>query len=347
MDRIVRMDRVVTAVDGAYDAGLEAQPGASADAGPASESALAGQVAASPAGWQAQLRLGFERRGARSTLAHREHLGPLRVQKPLYPEGESICHAVIIHPPGGIAGGDTLQIEVDVGARAHALLTTPGASKWYKSNRQRARQSIVLRVADGACLDWLPQNNIVFDAARAELETTVILAPGAAALGWDATQLGRQAAGERWSTGSLRASTTLRRPDGTLLWTERALLEADAPLRSAPQGLAGWPAFGTLWACGPAAGPQAGPEIGSAPRSAAGPASGEDALRALAERLAAGLPYDETVRAGISVLPTGVLLVRAVAREMEPLQRLLADCWRELRPAMLGVPAKTLRLWST
>jgi len=279
------------------------------------------------AGWQARLRLAFERRGARTVLSHREHLGPLRVQKPLYPEGDAICHTVVIHPPGGIAGGDSLQIEVEVGAAAHAVLTTPGASKWYKSNQRRAQQQIVLRVADGACLDWLPQNNIVFDAAQAELDTRIILAPEASVIGWEATQLGRQVAGERWRSGSLRAGTTLARPDGTLLWTERAVLTADDPLRDGPQGLAGWPAFGTLWACGPSC--------------------RDEAARALAERLAAILPYDDQLRAGVSALPNGVLLIRVVAREMETLQRLLIACWQQLRPVLQQVPARPLRIWST
>lgn len=280
-----------------------------------------------PPGWQAQLKLGFAERDGRSFLAERRHLGPLRVQKPLYPEGEAICHAIIVHPPGGIAGGDSLEIEVEVAAGSHAVLATPGASKWYKSNRRAARQSIVLRVHEHARLDWLPQNNIVFEQARAELDLTLVLAPSASAIGWEATQLGRQAAGEHWSTGSLRASTTLMRPDSTLLWTERARLSAEAPLRQAPQGLAGWPAFGTLWASGPAC-------------------RGETA-RALCEQLAAQLPFDDQLRAGITCLPDDVLLVRVVARRMEALQNLLIACWTQLRPAIHGVAAQPLRIWST
>ena len=278
-------------------------------------------------GWQAHLKLGFAARAGQTFLAERRHLGPLRVQKPLYPEGEIICHAIIVHPPGGIAGGDTLEIEVEVGAGSHAVLATPGASKWYKSNQRTARQSVTLQVREQARLDWLPQNNIVFDHAIAKLDLKLVLDPSASAIGWDATQLGRQAAGEHWSAGSLRSNTTLIRPDGQLLWTERALLHAEDPLRLAPQGLAGWPAFGTLWACGPAC--------------------QGDIARALTERLAEQLPFDEQIRAGITCLPGDLLLIRVLARKMETLQNLLTACWTQLRPAIHGVAALPLRIWST
>jgi len=282
---------------------------------------------APPPGWQAHLKLGFAARPGQTFLAERRHLGPLRVQKTLYPEGAAICHAIIVHPPGGIAGGDSLDIEIDVGAASHAVLATPGASKWYKSNQRTARQSITLNVGMQGRLDWLPQNNIVFDHASAELNLTLVLDPSASAIGWDATQLGRQAAGEQWSAGRLRSTTTLMRPDGQLLWAERALLQADEPLRLASQGLAGWPAFGTLWACSPSC-------------------QGEDA-RTLSERLAALLPFDEQIRAGITCLAGDLLLIRVVARKMEALQNLLTECWTQLRPAIHGVPAQPLRIWTT
>src|SRR5881394_3228866 len=133
--------------------------------------------------WKAELRLGFAAENGRTVLRERRSEGPLVVQKPLYPDGESVCHAIVVHPPGGIAGGDQLSLKVRAGEGAHALLTTPGAAKWYRSGGAWAEQSLDFDV-DGT-LEWLPRETIVFDSALAGLRTRISLGEKASFIGWE------------------------------------------------------------------------------------------------------------------------------------------------------------------
>ncbi len=129
--------------------------------------------------WRAELALNYERRGPRTVLASRRHDGPLVVQKPLYPEGDAVCHTIVVHPPAGIAGGDELEITVRAAEDAHVLLTTPGAGKWYRSSGAWARQRVSLDLQDDAALEWLPQETILYDGTLADIRWDAHLAPGA------------------------------------------------------------------------------------------------------------------------------------------------------------------------
>ena len=201
-------------------------------------------------GWRGELALGYERRGERTVLVRRAHRGPLVVQKPLYPEGDAICQSIVVHPPAGIVGGDRLALEVAVGAGAWAQLTTPGATKWYRSAGALAQQSLAFTVGAGATFEWLPQETIVFDGALAALETRVVLHRDALFLGWEIVCLGRRLAGEAFRRGHLRQEVVIVR-DGRRQWTERALLAGDGPLLRAGVGLNGESVFGTFLAAAP------------------------------------------------------------------------------------------------
>ncbi|MBI3430990.1 MAG: urease accessory protein UreD [Hydrogenophilales bacterium] len=274
-----------------------------------------------PSTWHAHLALGFQRRETATILARREHMGPLRVQKPLYPEGEAVCHAIVLHPPSGIAGGDELEIDVTVGQGAHALLTTPGAGKWYRSGGAWARQRLGLTVEAGGVLEWLPQETIVFDAARAAMDSTIDLDAEACFIGMEILCLGRRASGEGFGNGALHLATRVSRA-GQPIWLERGRLEGGSGLLASPAGLAGFSVSGTLLAVAPHIEP--------------------GLLAACRE-----IPVLETgARHGLTQLPD-LLVARYLGHSSEAARHWFAALWQVLRPALIGREAQWPRIWNT
>jgi len=267
--------------------------------------------------WKASLALDFRFANQKTTLAGKFHDGPLVVQKPLYPEGGEICHAIIVHPPGGIAGGDELTLKVKTEKNASALLTTPGASKWYRSAGPWAKQSVAFN-AEGT-LEWLPQETIVFDGALAQTAYDVNLAAGAAFIGWDIVCLGRTGSGERFARGKLRTSIQVRR-DGKLLWLERGRIDGGGKLLESPAGLGGDPVFGTLFASSPLIDKKI-----------------LETMRALCPTAGRG---------AVTLLP-GILLARYLGDSSEAARRYFIALWRILRPALTGREAIEPRIWRT
>ncbi len=267
--------------------------------------------------WQATLALDYRREDGRTVLARR-HSGPLQVQKALYPEGDDLAHTLIVHPPGGIAGGDALSIDVSVSCGAQALITTPGATRWYKANGRLASQHI--RLAVQGSIEWLPQEAIVFDRAQVRSEIDLDLAEDAAMLGWDIVALGRTASGESFTDGGFAQTIRLRQAD-RLQWVERTRLTGGDALLDSPIGLAGNSVFGCLWA--------------------AGPAWSETQLEALRQRLAADA-------APLTLLAPRLLLARTPGGTAQAVRRALEAVWCELRPLVFaGRTAVKPRIWAT
>lgn len=275
-----------------------------------------------PDGWHAQLRLGFDRpSGGHATRLHRrEHRGPLRMQRAFHPEGPEVCHVIVLHPPGGIAGGDELAIAAELAAGATARFTTPGAGKWYKAGGRAASQSLDFRVGPDGWLEWLPQENVMFDGAVAHMETRVELAAGARYVGWDIVCLGRLACGERFANGRLELRTGIWR-DGHPLWIERGEFEAGGAFMDAAPGLGGHTVFATLVLAG-------------------APVSRDLVAACRAVEMPAG------ARLAVTALPE-VLLIRALGHSTEPVRRALDASWRAARPEFLRRAAVPPRIWST
>lgn len=269
--------------------------------------------------WQARLELGFARRESRSYLAHRLHQGPLVVQKSLHPEGEDVCHAVIVHPPGGVAGGDALQLQVKVQQGAKALLTTPGAGKWYKANGTTATQRLAFEVEAGSGLEWLPQENILFDAAEVGFSAEIALAADATLAAWDIVCLGRQAQQEVWRKGIYQLNQRISR-DGRLIWNERAHMRADDVLRTSRVGLGDAAVFGTFLVC-----------------AGLVPAEILQACRQLAVKDA---------NTGITALPD-VLCIRYVGQASQQARQYFEQCWQILRPWYYQKDVVRPRIWNT
>lgn len=200
--------------------------------------------------WLAQLRLRFAHGREKTTLIENTHSGPLNVQRPFYPElnqGSHCCHVYLLHPPGGLVAGDSIAIDVGVARQSHALLTTPSAGKIYQTDAARhlQQQQLNADIEDQACLEWLPQETIVFTGANARLRNRFRLQGDAKLIAWDIICLGRRASNEPFSNGRCEQVIEVER-DGRLLLRERNIWPGDSPLMHAPWGMAGNTVAGTL-----------------------------------------------------------------------------------------------------
>ncbi len=273
-------------------------------------------------GWHGHLHLHYRHDGDR-TVGHDRHHGPLRVLKALHPEGAAVCHHVLVHPPGGIVGGDRLDVDLHVDAGAHALITTPGASRFYRSAGEPAVQHLRARVAEGGRLEWLPLETIAYRGCRAENRLVFDLAEGAETIGWDLLALGLPAAGETFERGHV-----LQHVEVPGRWLDRGRIGADdRRLLDGPLGFAGRRVLATLWFA-------AGSPIDGVRREALLDAARDgEAPQALPQGVTA--PNDQ------------VVVLRLLAPRVEPALQRLREVWGAWRRAAWRREPCLPRVWRT
>lgn len=273
--------------------------------------------------WHAQLSIDYQADQGR-TAARFRHDGPLRILQSLYPEGNAVCHNVLVHPPGGLVGGDVLDIAITAGAGAHGLVTTPGASRFYRSDGELAVQRSHLTLAAGARLEWLPLEALCYSGCLAENRLTMDLAPGAELLGWDVTALGLPAAQLPFERGSF-----LQQIEVPGVWLERGRINAaDQRLMDSPLGLAGHRCLATLFFV-------AGQDLTRARR--------EQAL-ALAREVIDSHALQAT--AGATAPNARTVAVRVLAPVVEPAMGLLRAVRGAWRHGLWQLPGTLPRIWS-
>lgn len=270
-------------------------------------------IRGSASGWQAELALHFDRRRGR-TLVKKRQSGPLTIQRPFYPEGDEVCHVYLLHPPAGIVGGDDLRMSFDVMPDCHALITTPGATRWNFSRGLKAQAQQVARVAEAATFEWLPQETLLFDGAHARLATRVELEGNARFCGWEIIGLGRPSLQEPFEDGEIDFRFELFR-DGEPLLLERQR-----------GGIGGLPGLRGHAACATFVTTHADEAVLAASR---------EVLSDLPDALCA------------STLIGDVLVVRGLAAMCEPLSKTFSKLWQKLRPLTMNRPASVPRIWHT
>jgi urease accessory protein len=288
-----------------------------------------------PAGsWQARLEATAHLLNGRTVVDPR-HEGPLRLLKALYPEGPRCCHHVLVHPPGGIVGGDRLELRLDLQPGSHLLLTTPGATRFYRSAGAQAGQCVQAQLGPGSRLEWLPHETQLHDGALASSRLCLDLAEGAEAIGWDLLALGLPACGAPFLQGHIEQHLEIRGR-----WLERGRIEAgDRLLRESPLGLAGRTLVGTLWWARGGMGP-----AGLDARAAAA----VDAARSIIGHAAA--PGDQSSGAPLSAVTAiddGLVVVRLLGHPVEPAARLFRRIRAAWRPLLWALPAVEPRIWAT
>ena len=272
--------------------------------------------------WLASLQLDYERKVGRTAVTH-AHKGPIRVLKSLYPEGDAICHTVLVHPPSGLVGGDTIDIAVSVGPAAHALVTTPGASRFYRSTGEWATQQVHAQLADGARLEWLPLETLAYNNCKARNTARFSLAGDSELIAWDLTALGLPLAGQPFESGTLRQHLEV---EG--VWLERGDIAGnDDGLLNSALGFNGHRCAGTL--------------VFASGRSIA-PNRVDMALKMCMDLISA---HELCTQAGVTQPNDQVIVLRTLSAQVEPSLDLLRHVWAAWRALLWDLPTHEPRLW--
>ncbi len=274
--------------------------------------------------WPARLELGYDRVEERTRMHTMQFLGPLRVQRPFYPE-TGVCHTYLLHPPGGVVSGDDLSIQIQGKPGSHALITTPSAGKIYRADTHKVlqRQHTQIRLDQASC-EWLPMETIVFDGAHGQLESRVDLTGDCRFIGLEMICLGRPASSLPFATGRIDQQLSLYH-DGIPLLLDRQCLQGGSELLPSNAGFHGYTVSGTLLAFG----------------------FSTSQLDLIVEDLREQLPA-QSEHGWLSVTHRlGLLVVRYLGQDSEAGMQQLRQAWSLLRPRVLGVPACVPRIWLT
>jgi len=271
-------------------------------------------------GWKAKLHLKFVEENHKTVLKQRSHQGPLQVQKAFYPETNGGCHVYILHPPGGVVGGDSFDIKIEVDPNAKVLVTTPAAGKFYRSAGDDAYQQQTITVADHGVLEWFPSENIFFPGAKVKLETRVDLSRESHFIGWDILCLGRPAIGETFSHGQLTQKFEIFQ-NGRPIRLDRLLVREKDAILDAKWGLGGKPVLGTFFCLTPR----------------------KDLVDLLRQNI--GSPENDDLFSVTFV--DGIILCRYLGNSVEHVKRNFIKAWQILRVALRDHEAVIPRIWNT
>jgi len=273
-------------------------------------------------GWEATLELEVRKKHNRSVVSRSRQTGPLTVQNPFYPEGDT-CHLYLLHPPAGVVGGDRLHLGVTAAENGHVLLTTPGATKFYRTNGKLATQSQYFKIHSGAAVEWLPQETIYFPDAVARLDTIVELEEHGQFLGWDIHCLGLPANKKDFNNGKASISLKVYRNDTPVLLESMNISPEKRQYDAA--FLKGRGVFGTMLATG-------------------GHQETVEALRDQLPQCTGGL--DEEGLWAITAIDDLVVL-RYLGASVNQARELFIQAWEVLRPHVMQQKAVVPRIWAT
>ena len=273
--------------------------------------------------WLAKLDVDYSVENQRCVARH-THEGPLRILKSLYPEGDAVCHNILVHPPSGLVGGDELRITLNLQKQAHALITTPGATRFYGSDGLTASQFVHAQLAEHARLEWLPLEALAYSGCQAHNQVVFSMAKHSQLIAWDITALGLPHANQPFVKGQFQQHLEIEDA-----WLERGCIRAnDMRLLNSPLGLNGHSGQGTLvFAQG----------------------SGmDDSTRAQVVQLARDVCENHPLRlqSGVSSANERIVVVRVLSDQLEPAVDLLKSIWLIWRSKLWNRPEVAPRIWA-